>query len=467
MIRRNLAEIAAMCGGQIREAGDAGILVRGVVTDSRQITEGCLFVPLAGERFDGHDFAADCLQAGAGACLWARSKGTPPGPAVLVDDTLIALQALAKSYLTETGAKVVGITGSNGKTTTKDLVYALLSTTYKVHKTKGNFNNHIGLPLTLLAMPEDTEIVVLEMGMSGRHEIELLSKLGEPETAVITNIGESHLQQLGSREEIARAKLEILAGMKAGGLFVYNGDEPLIPQVLAEPSTAKPEGLQTATFGLQPGNDAYPTGILFTDNRTLFTPHGSEGEPPFELPLLGEHNVTNALAAITIARHYKVNESAIREGFSNVELTGMRIEVVVGRSGITILNDAYNASPTSMKAAIGVLDHMKGYRKKVAVLGDMLELGASELEYHHGIGEMLTPGMADLLFAYGPLSRQIAEGAKKQMDPDCIFAYTDKSELIRKLVSLLHPQDVVLVKASRGMKLEEVVEAIKTSELTP
>ncbi|MDU2241314.1 MAG: UDP-N-acetylmuramoyl-tripeptide--D-alanyl-D-alanine ligase [Paenibacillus sp.] len=465
MIKRNLAEIAAMCGGQIREAGDAGILVQGVVTDSRQITEGCLFVPLAGERFDGHDFAADCLQAGAGACLWARSKGTPPGPAVLVDDTLTALQALAKSYLAETGAKVVGITGSNGKTTTKDLVYALLSTTYRVHKTKGNFNNHIGLPLTLLAMPEDTEIAVLEMGMSGRHEIELLSKLGEPETAVITNIGESHLQQLGSREEIARAKLEILAGMKPGGLFIYNGDEPLLPQVLAEPSTAKPEGLQSATFGLRPENDAYPTGILFTDHRTLFTPHGSEGEP-LDLPLLGEHNVTNALAAITVARHYGVSEAAIREGFGKVELTGMRIEVVTGQSGITILNDAYNASPTSMKAAIGVLDHMKGYRKKIAVLGDMLELGASEEEYHRGIGEMFTPGKVDLLFTCGPLSRHIAEGAKKQMDPDRIHAYTDKSELIRKLVSLLHPQDVVLVKASRGMKLEEVVEAIKTSELT-
>ncbi|MFL0556580.1 MULTISPECIES: UDP-N-acetylmuramoyl-tripeptide--D-alanyl-D-alanine ligase [Paenibacillus] len=465
MIKRNLAEIAAMCGGQIRDAGDAGIEVQGVVTDSRQITKGCLFVPLAGERFDGHDFASDCLQAGAGACLWARSKGTPPGPAVLVDDTLIALQALAKSYLTATGAKVVGITGSNGKTTTKDLVYALLSTTYQVHKTKGNFNNHIGLPLTILAMPEDTEIAVLEMGMSGRGEIELLSKIGEPETAVVTNIGESHLLQLGSREEITRAKLEILAGMKPGGLFIYNGDEPLIPQVLAEPSTVKPEGLRTATFGLRPENDLYPTGILFTDHHTLFTPHGSEGEP-LELPLLGEHNVSNALAAITVARQYGVSDAAIREGFSNVELTGMRIEVITGQSGITILNDAYNASPTSMKAALGVLEHMKGHRKKIAVLGDMLELGDSEADYHREIGEMLTPGTVDLLFTCGPLSRHIAEGAKKQLDPNCIHAYTDKSELIRKLVSLLHPQDIVLVKASRGMKLEEVVEAIKTSELT-
>lgn len=464
MIRRNLAEIAVMCGGQVRDAGDSDITVQGVVTDSRQITPGCLFVPLAGERFDGHAFAAGCLVAGASATLWEQSKGTPPGPAVLVEDTLAALQALAKSYLTQAGAKVVGITGSNGKTTTKDLVYALLSTTYKVHKTKGNFNNHIGLPLTVLAMPEDTEIAVLEMGMSGRYEIELLSKLAGPETAVVTNIGESHLLQLGSREEIARAKLEILAGMKPGGLFVYNGDEPLIPQVLAEPETAKPAGLQTTTFGLDPGNDAYPAGIMFLDNRTLFTPHGRAGEP-LELPLLGEHNVVNALAALTVARHYGVGEAAIREGLSRVELTGMRIEVVTGTSGITVLNDAYNASPASMKAAIGVLDKMKGFRKKIAVLGDMLELGASEEEYHREIGAYLAPGKADLLFTYGALGRKIAEGAMEHMEPGSIHAYTDKSELIRKLVSQLHPKDIVLVKASRGMRLEEVVEAIKNSEL--
>ncbi|MGG6309925.1 UDP-N-acetylmuramoyl-tripeptide--D-alanyl-D-alanine ligase [Paenibacillus macerans] len=463
-MRRNLAEIAAMCGGQVRKTGDSDIAVQGVVTDSRQITRDCLFVPLAGERFDGHDFAGDCLKAGAGATLWEKSKGTPPGPAVLVEDTLEALQALAKSYLADTGAKVVGITGSNGKTTTKDLVFALLSTTYKVHKTKGNFNNHIGLPLTILAMPEDTEIAVLEMGMSGRYEIELLSKLAEPETAIVTNIGESHLLQLGSREEIARAKLEILAGMKPGGLFVYNGDEPLISGVLAESGTTKPEGLNTATFGLGPGNDEYPSGIMFLDDRTLFTPHAG-GSEPFTLPLLGEHNVVNALAAITVARHYGVGEAAIREGFSRVELTGMRIEVVTGRSGITILNDAYNASPTSMKAAIGVLGNMKGFRRKIAVLGDMLELGASEEDYHRGIGASLAPGNVDVLFTYGTLARSIAEGAKEHMDSGNIYAYTDKSELIRKLVSLLHPQDVVLVKASRGMRLEEVVEAVKNSEL--
>lgn len=464
MIKRTLSEIAAMCGGIAPEGGDSGITIEGVVTDSRKINSGCLFIPLVGDRFDGHDFAGECLASGAGAVLWAKNKGTPPGPAVLVEDTLEAMQLLAKNYLTACGTRVIGITGSNGKTTTKDLVYSLLATTYKVHKTQGNFNNHIGLPLTILSMPEDTEIAVLEMGMSGRHEIELLSKLAEPETAIVTNIGESHLLQLGSRLEIARAKLEIVSGMKPGGLFVYHGDEPLIPQVLQEEDTAKPEGLKTATFGLSAANDDYPTGMMFQDQKTVFTTRIG-GDTAFELPLPGEHNVVNSLAALAVARHYGVGVAAMREGLSGAELTGMRIETVTGKSGITILNDAYNASPTSVKAAIGVLENKRGYRQKIAVLGDMLELGEDEERFHLEIGQFLSPEKVDLLFTYGPLSHKIAEGASEKLEPGAIFAYDDKIELIGKLVSVLHPKDVLLVKASRGMRLEEVVDAVKNSNL--
>lgn len=441
--------------------------IQGVVTDSRKIRPGCLFVPLVGERFDGHEFAAECLAAGAAAVLWGKDKGVAPGPAVLVEDTLLALQQLAKGYLNQCGVRVIGITGSNGKTTTKDLVFALLATTFKVHKTSGNFNNHIGLPLTLLAMPESTEIAVLEMGMSGRGEIELLSRLAEPETALITNIGESHLLQLGSRKEIARAKLEILSGMKSGGLLVFNGDEPLLHEVLDEGDTLKPEKLQTLTFGLKEGNDVYPTLIRYSERKTTFA--SSQDPVPngqgFELYLPGEHNVVNALGAIAIARHYGVAEQAIASGLQQAEFTGMRIETVIGSSGVTILNDAYNASPTSVKAAIGVLEQQQGYRKKIAVLGDMLELGPEEEEYHLQVGRCLHPDKVDLLFTYGKLSDKIAEGAAETMKHDTIFAYHDKSELIESLISVLHSNDVVLVKASRGMKLEEVVDALKGSIL--
>lgn len=460
-----MEEIAVMCGGTMVNSHDSALTIQGVVTDSRKITDGCLFVPLVGERFDGHDFAADCLAHGAAACLWEESKGTPPGPAVMVKNTLEALQSLAKCYLQACRAKVIGITGSNGKTTTKDLVFSLLSTTYKVHKTQGNFNNHIGLPLTVLAMPEDTEICVLEMGMSGRHEIELLSDIAEPETVIVTNIGESHLLQLGSREEIARAKLEILSGLTTGGLFIYNGDEPLIVSVLAESGTKKPDKMRTATFGLGHQNDDYPVVLTIGNNKTIFQAR-SLGDVQLELPLLGEHNVVNALAALTVARHYGVNTENIKEGLNRTVLTGMRIEVITGVSGITILNDAYNASPTSMKAAIGVLASMKGYRRKYAVLGDMLELGEEEEAYHLNIGKSIPSDAMDQLFTFGTLGDKIAEGASHVLGPENVHAFSGKQELIQQLITVLHPNDVLLVKASRGMKLEEVVEAVRTSEFS-
>lgn len=467
MIIRTLSQIADMCGGAVAAPSDANTRIEGIVTDSRKIERGCLFVPLAGERFDGHEFAAACLVSGAAAVLWAKGKGEPPGPAVLVDDTLVALQQLAKSYLQQCGTRIIGITGSNGKTTTKDLVFALLATTFKVHKTSGNFNNHIGLPLTLLSMPESTEIAVLEMGMSGRHEIELLSNLAEPETTLITNIGESHLLQLGTRKEIARAKLEILSGLKSGGLLIYNGDEPLLHEVLAESGTAKPDVLEKVTFGLGKGNDVHPTEIRYLEDKTLFSSNKDSAREGgmFELLLPGEHNVVNALAAISVARHYGVHEEDIANGLRDTRFTGMRIETIIGTSGVTILNDAYNASPTSVKAAIGVLEKKQGFCKKIAVLGDMLELGPDEAEFHLEIGRYLTPDKADLLFTYGKLSDKIAEGAAETMKHGTVFAYHDKSELIESLISVLHPDDVVLVKASRGMKLEEVVDAVKVSSL--
>lgn len=467
MIIRTLSQIAAMCGGVVAAPAAESIRIEGIVTDSRKIQPGCLFVPLVGEQFDGHQFAGDCLAAGAGAVLWAKGKGEAPGPAVLVEDTLLALQQLAKSYLKQCGTRVIGITGSNGKTTTKDMVFALLATTFRVHKTSGNFNNHIGLPLTLLSMPESTELAVLEMGMSGRHEIELLSNLAEPETAVITNIGESHLLQLRSRKEIARAKLEILSGLKPGGLLVFNGDEPLLHEVLGEPEDSRQQELKRLTFGLQDNNDVYPTEIKYMEKKTTFASNQDsiQKKQVFELQLPGEHNVVNALAAITVARHYGVPEENIAAGLKQTEFTGMRIETVIGSSGITILNDAYNASPTSMKAAINVLEKSQGHRKKIAVLGDMLELGPEESEYHLQVGRYLHPDKADLLFTYGKLSDKIAEGAAETMKHDTVFAYHDKSELIESLISVLHGNDVVLVKASRGMKLEEVVDALKRSTL--
>lgn len=466
MIKRTLAQMADMCGGTLSDVAlYSEVIAEGVFTDSRKPLAGSLFIPLVGERFDGHEFVLNCLEQGAAGAMWQKDHGVPPqGAVILVEDTLVALQKLASAYLSENKASVVGITGSNGKTTTKDIVDALLSTTFNVHKTQGNFNNHIGLPLTVLSMAPDTEIIILEMGMSGRGEIHDLSVIAQPDVAIITNIGESHLLQLGSRLEIARAKTEISAGMKPGGLLIYNGDEPLIAQVLEEPATKQPEGMKRFTFGLEEDNDDYPTGLMNAPNGMVFTTKQSR-DKAYTLPLLGTHNVINCLAAMAVARHFGVTPEHMEEGLSQLRLTGMRIEVTQAVSGLTLLNDAYNASPTSMRAAIDVLEGLKGYRMKVAVLGDMLELGPDEKQLHHEVGTYITPAKLDRVLVYGALSLHIAEGAKKHMSAEAVHVFENKEELTRYLFEQLHPKDVVLFKASRGLKLEEVAQALQTAPL--
>lgn len=464
MIIRTLEDIAIMCEGELLTPEASDIKIKGVVTDSRKITMDCLFVPLSGENFEGHHFGPAALAAGAAGILWQRDKGpAPEGAVIAVEDTLIALQRLASSYLSQVAPQVVAITGSNGKTTTKDIVTSLLETQFKVHKTQGNFNNHIGLPLTLLSMSEGTEIAVLEMGMSSRGEIALLSALGNPDVAIITNVGESHLLQLGSRKEIARAKLEIIEGLKAEGLLIFNGDEPLLAEVLNEGKLPVPSGMKTFRFGIHSDNNDYPTGIMTHTGGMTFTSHSYE-DHAFTLPLPGRHNVINTLAALAVARHYGISEENIDVGLRNLKLTGMRIEVITTTSGMKLLNDAYNASPTSMKAAIDVLQSMKGNGMKIAVLGDMLELGPEETMFHEEIGSYLDPQKTDLIFTYGNLSVHLAQAAAKNFGSERVFSFTDKSELMTHLNSKCNPKDIILFKASRGMRMEEVLQSLIAHE---
>ncbi|KHL93539.1 UDP-N-acetylmuramoyl-tripeptide--D-alanyl-D-alanine ligase [Paenibacillus sp. IHB B 3415] len=462
MITRTLYTIAVMCGGELSSAEDKDIELAGVVTDSRKITPACLFVPLAGDNFDGHHYAAASLAAGAAATLWQRDKGPAPegGPAILVEDTLAALQRLSSAYLGELAPRVVAVTGSNGKTTTKDMITALLEVQYKVHKTQGNFNNHIGLPLTILSMDSDVEIAVLEMGMSSRGEIALLSRIAAPDVAVITNVGESHLLQLGSRKEIARAKLEIVDGLKPGGLLIYNGDEPLLAEVMAEPGFNPPEGMLSFRFGQSGDNDDYPTGLMTHGAGMTFTSH-LHAERAFTLPLPGRHNVINALAALAVARHFRVTDENIETGIAGLKLTGMRIEVMQAANGLTLLNDAYNASPTSMRAAIDVLQSMKCSGSRIAVLGDMLELGPDEVLFHQQIGTYLDPALTDAVYTYGPLAAHIAAAAAERFGAGHVFAFEDKEALITALNTKCGSRDVVLFKASRGMRLEDVLHRLK------
>jgi len=459
MIKRTLKQVHEMAEGlnDISPYQSRGI--NGVTIDSRTVKEGCLFIPLKGEQVDGHQYVKQALAQGAAASFWQRDVPNPPDdlPIIIVENTEKALQQLARSYRQDLNIKVIGITGSNGKTTTKDMTAALLATAYKVHKTNGNFNNHLGLPLTMLSMAEDTEAAVLEMGMSSRGEIEFLSKMAKPDVAIITNIGESHLLDLGSREEIANAKLEIVEGLAKDGTLIYHGDEPLLRNRIKKDFP----DLNVISFGRTEENDLYPQAISQGADSTTFTIASGDKEIGYEIPVLGHHNVLNALAAILVAKEFNVDDSSIRKGLSTIQLTNMRMELVEGAKGQKIINDAYNASPTSVKAAVELVEGLSGFENKILVLGDMLELGPQEKDFHTKIGELISNERIDRIFTYGPLAEFIAKGASKSFSSEQVRPFQDKQELIEELKSSTQENDIILVKASRGMKLEEVVQALQ------
>ena len=425
--------------------------IKGAVIDSRNVKPGALFIPFKGEHVDGHRFVAQALEDGAGAAFY--EKGTPlpeagvQGPIIWVADTLVALQQLAQHYLRAVNPKVIAVTGSNGKTTTKDMIESVLSPEFKVKKTQGNYNNEIGMPLTILELDQDTEVSILEMGMSGFHEIELLSKIAEPDIAVITNIGESHMQDLGSREGIARAKFEITTGLKSDGVFIYDGDEPLLRSHV--------ETLHQATrisIGLQEQNDMRCDLVETTQNGLTFTVNGQE---TYVLPILGTHNMRNATIAIAIGKQLGLSYEKIRKHLEHVQLTGMRMEQHILTDGTCVINDAYNASPTSMKAAIDTLAALSG--RKILILADVLELGPESEAMHRSVGAYLENTTIDTLFTFGTEARYIADAAKSFLNTE---SFDDKQALIAKLLQDKQPGDNILVKGSRGMKLEEVVEAL-------
>lgn len=455
MITRTIEEIKEML--KIDDKGNFPfdhVKIQGVSIDSRHIQQNNLFIPLKGEKVDGHRFVEDAIKKGAACSLWDKSVPNPPEglPILMVDNTLTALQELARSYRKQLKMKVIGVTGSNGKTTTKDMITSLLSLKYKVQKTEGNFNNHIGLPLTILSLEEDTEFGVIEMGMSQRGEIEFLSNIALPHAVIITNIGESHLRDLGSREQIAEAKLEILSGLQKDGLVVYFGDEPLLNERLKNYTG------NVQTFGRQNHNTIYPTSFHLTNEGSTFTTNIVDTR--FHLPVLGAHNILNALGAMLIAHHFHLPFEKMNEGFANLKLTNMRMEMMEGKRGEKIINDAYNASPTSMKAAIDLVSQLTGFQNKVLVLGDMLELGNREEQFHIDLGKSINPDKIDYVFTYGTLGQKIAEGARSVFPENRVFSYLDKEQLLENIKKRTDKDTIILVKASRGMKLEEVVEGL-------
>jgi len=456
LITRNLKEIQQMCGGTGLKEKYKDTVITGVSTDSRNINHGQLFIPLIGENFNGHDFITMAIGKGAAASLWNKNETMPDidFPFILVDDTTLALQELAKSYRNQLNTKVIGITGSNGKTSTKDILASLLKTQYKTHKTLANFNNYIGLPLTILSMEEDTEMAVLEMGMDNFGQIELLTSIARPDAAVITNIGEAHLEGLKTRENIAKAKLEILKGLKPHNLFLYYGDDDMLKKEIEN----IPMDYEVKTFGNKPFNDYQPEIVFINETGDSFFLK-EPSSPTFFLPMLGEHQVLNATAAIAVARYFGISFENIEKGLLSVEKTGMRNELIHGK-GFTILNDSYKSNPSSVLATLDTMYSMLGYSQKIVVLGDMQGLGDEEINMHKEIGLKINKNKIDYVFTFGPLSRHIAESAKINLGKDRVASFDNKPELIKKIKEVMIPNSLILTKASRALAMEEVVNSL-------
>ncbi|WP_075619266.1 UDP-N-acetylmuramoyl-tripeptide--D-alanyl-D-alanine ligase [Paenisporosarcina indica] len=437
------------------------VMVTGVSINTKTIEPGDLFIPFKGEKVNGHQYVAQAFEKGAAAALWQRDEPNPPQnvPLLVVEDSEKALQQMARTYRNEHNATFIGITGSNGKTSTKDLVAGVLTPYFRVQKTAGNFNNNLGLPITILSLDEDTEFAVLEMGMSGFGEIEFLSNLAKPHYVAITNIGEAHMQDLGSREGIAKAKFEIVSGLQEDGSLFYDGDEPLLHPLIDQFNNEKTHtSTRAISFGTSSSNDVYTSAVQTTENGSEFDVNGLIKDH-FSIPVLGKHQVKNALVAILIAQKAGLTNSQIKESLKQVSLTDMRMQVIPAANGSLFINDAYNAAPTSMKAAITFARETTIRPEKWLVLGDMLELGENEKAFHEDLAEQMSPQDFAGVCLYGPRMKWLYDQLKDQWnDTHLVWTEQDYEAIKKTLKTYTSSKSLILVKGSRGMALENVIQ---------
>lgn len=465
MLTAEASTLATAMSGEIL-AGPRDAVSTEVVVDSRAVTPGCAFVALPGERADGHDFLCAALERGARAVIVTRpaeqlgdllDAAAAAGCAVIrVDDAYRAVQDLARYHRSRLSCAVVGITGSTGKTTTKDFVDAVLSTTLRVVSTEGNRNNELGVPLTVLRAEVDTDVLVVEMGMRGPGQIAELAEIARPTVAVITNVGTSHIEILGSQEAIADSKAELVERLPSDGAAFLNGDDAYSDRIA---------GLSPAPvtyYGLDAACPVTAVDIeVDAESRAAFTLRAPAGTVQVALPVPGRHNVYNALAAAAVGLFLGVPLEKVAEGLGSVTVTAMRMEVFSTAGGVTVVNDAYNANPVSMRAAIATLADYETSGARVAVLGDMAELGSLTELAHFRLGEEVAMAGVDVLVTVGERARRIAEGARaKGMLESAVRPCATPAEAAEVLEDLLGEGDVVLVKASRVMGLEAVVDAM-------
>jgi UDP-N-acetylmuramoyl-tripeptide--D-alanyl-D-alanine ligase len=453
MAQFNIDEVCSATGGILRQGENR--CFKGITTDTRAIRPDDLFVALKGEHFDGHDFIGKAVEKGAAGVLASREGTKVPGSKtalIMVDDTLRAFQQLARFHRQRFALPVIAVTGSNGKTTTKDMIFAALSSCYAVLKTEANYNNEIGLPLTLLQLQQGHEAAVVEMGMRGRGQITELAAIALPNVGVVTNVGETHMELLGSIENIAAAKAELVAAIPREGFVVLNADNEYV-RAMGEKAAAR-----TLFFGINaPDCDVKADHIRGEGAGTKFSVGYSGQHTEIFVPVPGRHNVYNALAAIAVGLGLGLSIDNIKAGLAGFTATGMR-SAVVKTADYTIVNDAYNASPASMAAAIDTLSQLAGGRR-VAVLGDMLELGRIAVEAHRRIGRTLADRGVEVVITVGSLARHIAEAAH-EYGVGIAIACHNHDEASRVLKERLRPGDTVLIKGSRGMKMELLLKTL-------
>lgn len=459
-------EIAKVCRAELIKIGSpASEIVERISHDSREGGDKTLFCAIVGEKYDGHDFIADAVSAGSQVVLLSSLPENTDGLdfyAIRVEDTVKALGTLAAYYKDFSDATFVAVTGSVGKTTTKEFISAVASASFKTHKTKGNYNNEIGLPLTLFDLSPDDKVSVIEMGMSARGEIEYMSKLVRPDIAVITNIGTSHLAALGTRENICAAKLEIVSGLKKDGSLMLNADEPLL---FATRGHVEPEPEFVSVYNRF--GDYRAVNIRYLENGIMYDLiYNNKAVTNVEIPALGRHNVYNSLIAYAVGVKLGMTDDMIRRGLLTFVSTDKR-QNIYDVGGITVIDDCYNASPESMRAAIDVLTSIASRRgvKPCALLGDMLELGEYSRLMHDQLGQYAAQMKVQKLYCYGAMADVVAEAAiKKGVRADNVYVSLDSdnpTEMAKMINSSMQSGDVLLVKASRAVSAERVIEALK------
>lgn len=444
---------------ELLNAVDGEVIVKGnninfnkLCIDTRKIEKDNVYLAIKGANFNGNDFAIKALEAGASIVIvdelnFNLNDIKENGNVIKVKNTREALLNLAKFYREKLGLKVIGVTGSTGKTSTKDLIAALLSAKYKVFKTKGNFNNDIGLPLMILELTSDIDVAVLEMGMSSLGEIELLAKVAKPDIGVITNVGLSHIENLKTQENILKAKMEITAFFGKDNVLILNGEDELLKNISSDVFKVK-------KIGYNHEYDVYASNIILREEETEFLAHAFGEEAVFNLPMAGKHNVLNTMLAIEVSKSLNVSFEDMVRGVENLEATSMRLQVIK-KQGLTIINDCYNASPDSMRSSLDVLSAYKNNRK-IAILGDMYELGDESEKSHFEVGRY-AKDKVDILIVIGKYIKNFKDG----FNNDNIIMYNTKEECIKELENIIKLDDVVLVKASRGVKLENVVKKLE------